>query len=603
MGSSFRFLFALFCAVPALSLPASPYEVKESVHPPHGWVQHSAPSPSHGIELRIGLPQPNFGVLETHLYEVSDPDHHRYGQHLSKEEVEELIAPHPDSLDAVNDWLASHGIQEEDVTRSPGKDWVTLKLPVELVEKMLDTKYHVWKHTKTGDYIVRTTSYSLPIHLHEHVDVIQPTTMFGQFKPFRSTISKVEAAPATPAANSLGSLVNPATGLTIDASCNVTITVSCLQQLYNAVGFTPSAKGNSIGITGYLEEFANFADLQQFFAQQVPAAENSSFKVVSVNNGLNNQSDPGFEANLDVQFAFGISHPITPTFFTTGGSPPFIPDDDTPTDTNEPYLNWLDFILSQENIPLSISTSYGDDEQTVPEAFAKRVCADFAQLGARGTSVIFSSGDNGVGDGDSNPATQTCFTNNGRNETKFIPVFPATCPFVTSVGATDNVAPEVAVSSFFSGGGFSNYFSRPPYQDVVVPNYLKTELAPGTFEGLFNPEGRGFPDISAQGDRFEIIVGGQAFLIGGTSASSPTVNGFISLLNDVRLKSGWPALGFLNPFIYKKGFAGFTDILSGHNSGCGTPGFNVTKGWDPVTGFGTPNFGKLKELILEVTGA
>ncbi|TFK66563.1 tripeptidyl peptidase A [Pluteus cervinus] len=601
MAPSLRLLLALLCAAPAFGLPTSPYEVKESVNPPHGWVQHSTAPPEHSIELRIGLPQPNFGILESHLYEVSDPDHHRYGQHLSKEEVEELVAPHPGSLDAVDEWLAFHGIQEEDISRSPAKDWITLSLPVELVEKMLDTKYHVWKHTKTGDYIVRTTSYSLPIHLHEHVDVIQPTTMFSQFKPFRSTISKVEAAPATSATDSLGSLVNPATGLTIDASCNVTITVSCLQQLYNAVGFTPSAKGNSIGITGYLEEFASIADLEAFFVQQVPTAENSSFKFVSVNGGINNQSDPGFEASLDVQFAFGLSHPIPPTFFSTAGSPPFIADDDTPTNTNEPYLNWLDFILSQEKIPLSISTSYGDDEQTVPESFAKRVCADFAQLGARGTSLIFSSGDHGVGDGDSNPATQTCFTNNGKNETKFIPTFPATCPFVTSVGATDNVAPEVAVSRFFSGGGFSNYFSRPSYQDPTVPNFL-SKLAPGTFEGLFNPNGRGFPDVSAQGDRFEIIVGGQAFLIGGTSASAPTVNGFISLLNDVRLSKGLPSLGFLNPFIYKKGFAGFTDILSGHNSGCGTTGFNVTKGWDPVTGFGTPNFGKLKELVLE-TGA
>ena len=46
--------------------------------------------------------------------------------------------------------------------------------------------------------------------------------------------------------------------------------------------------------------------------------------------------------------------------------------------------------------------------------------------GARGISVLFSSGDSGVGDGDPDPATQKCLSNDGRNVTQFIPDFPAT---------------------------------------------------------------------------------------------------------------------------------------------------------------------------------
>jgi tripeptidyl-peptidase-1 len=70
---------------------------------------------------------------------VSDPEHERYGAHLSKEQVEALVAPHQDSVDLVDEWLRSHGIEENDFVRSPAKDWVTLRLPVRLVEKMLDT--------------------------------------------------------------------------------------------------------------------------------------------------------------------------------------------------------------------------------------------------------------------------------------------------------------------------------------------------------------------------------------------------------------------------------------------------------------------------------
>ncbi|KAF9567381.1 tripeptidyl peptidase A [Agrocybe pediades] len=604
MRSLLQIILLASCLLGAPFVGASPvkdcpYSVKETIQPPRTWVKHGVPPPDHKIVLRIGLPQPNFGVLEKHLYEVSDPDHERYGQHLSKAEVEELVAPHQESLDSVDEWLATFGITEDQIVRSSAKDWITLRLPVSLVEQMLDTKYHVWKHTETGESMVRTTSYSLPTVLHEHVDVIQPTTMFGRFKKEKSNVFGLTPVQDTEA--SLGqSITDAASGITVDASCNQTITIKCLQQMYNAVGFTPSAHvGNSIGITGYLEQFANRDDLQSFFKDQRPDAVNSTFEFISVKGGLNNQSAAaaGDEANLDVQFAFGLSFPIPSTFFSTAGRPPFIPDSGETEDSNEPYTEWLDFVLSHENPPLTISTSYGDDEQTVPKAFAERVCAGFAQLGARGVSLMFSSGDGGVGDGDPDPATQSCFTNDGRNRTAFIPGFPASCPFVTAVGGTTHF-PETAVTRFFSGGGFSNYFSRPSYQDKDVTGFLKT-LPKGTYAGLFNPNGRGIPDVAAQGDLFKIFIGGQAFLIGGTSASSPAFSGFVALLNDVRLKAGRPSLGFLNPFLYKTGFKGLNDITVGHNSGCGTQGFNCTTGWDPVTGLGTPNFGKLKELVLK----
>ncbi|KII95259.1 hypothetical protein PLICRDRAFT_208135 [Plicaturopsis crispa FD-325 SS-3] len=571
-------------------------KVKETVQPPRGWVKQ-APAPlDHMIQLRIGLPQPNFHVLEQHLYEVSDPLHERYGAHLSKEEVDDLVAPHPESLDAVMTWLASHGIPESSVARSSASDWITVRVPVSLAQEMLSTTYNVWTHGPSGDAIVRTTSYSLPEDLHAHIDVVQPTTSFARTKGLKSTLHWSSSQEQVLSTN-LPPIVDVASGSTVDASCNRTITITCLKQLYNAVGYNSSAtNGNQIGITGYLEQFANIADLQLFYKDQRPDALNSSFQFVSVNGGENNQtaSEAGDEANLDTQFAYGLTFPTPGVFFSTGGQPPFIPDAGTPTDTNEPYTEWLDFILNQTTVPQTISTSYGDDEQTVPFSFAQRVCQDFAQLGARGVSLTFSSGDGGVGDGDDDPATQTCQTNDGRNITQFIPGFPASCPFVTAVGGTINV-PEVAV--FFSGGGFSNFFARPSYQDAAVTGFLNA-LAPGTYAGLFNASGRGIPDVAAQGDRFRIFLEGSPVSIGGTSASSPTFAGIVSLLNDARLSNGLPPLGFLNPLLYSTGVAGLNDITIGNNPGCGTPGFNATVGWDAITGLGTPNFGKLKDIVL-----
>jgi tripeptidyl-peptidase-1 len=53
---------------------------------------------------------------------------------------------------------------------------------------------------------------------------------------------------------------------------------------------------------------------------------------------MNNQSHPGGEANLDVQFALGISFPTPGTFYSTGRRAPFKPDQDTTINTNEPYM-------------------------------------------------------------------------------------------------------------------------------------------------------------------------------------------------------------------------------------------------------------------------
>ena len=97
----------------------------------------------------------------------------------------------------------------------------------------------------------------------------------------------------------------------------------------------------------------------------------------------------------------------------------------------------------------------------MPRDYAIHVCNLFAQLGARGSSVLFPSGDYGVGIG-------TCKTNDGRNVTRFQPEFPSSCPYVTSVGGTAYVKPEVTV--IFSGGGFSDYFPRPEYV-FVAPTF------------------------------------------------------------------------------------------------------------------------------------
>src|ERR1700761_123194 len=88
----------------------------------------------------------------------------------------------------------------------------------------------------------------------------------------------------------------------------------------------------------------------------------------------------------------------------------------------------------------------------------RAVCNGYMALGTRGISIMFASGDGGV------RAVHDDLSECSNNT--FVPVFPASCPFVTSLGSTWGIAPEIAVN--FTGGGFSNVFPRPAYQSVAV---------------------------------------------------------------------------------------------------------------------------------------
>lgn len=66
------------------------------------------------------------------------------------------------------------------------------------------------------------------------------------------------------------------------------------------------------------------------------------------------------------------------------------------------------------------------------------------------------------------------------------------------VAATQGFSPEIVADyNFVSGGGFSNIFARPSYQDAAVSAYLK-KLG-NKYEGFYNKSGRAYPDMAAIG--------------------------------------------------------------------------------------------------------
>lgn len=291
---------------------------------------------------------------------MSDPDHHRYGQHLSESDVNELVKPDQSTHDLVHDWLNDYGINTDRMSYSAAKDWIHVSMPVSEVESLLDTKYSVFKHEEDGGELVRALSYSLPRHLHDHVDMVAPTNSFARAIPNaqlrkRSTDSVPQMAETgemeriSPNQLNLES-VDAAAG-PIQKACNFSaVTPKCLRTLYGTIDYQPKSAGkNKVGIANYLMETQNRSDMALFLNRFRPDAAKaaSTFKIRIVQGGQNKQTQlnaaelaagQDLEGNLDGGTVLGISHPTPLTSFNTGGMPPFKPDLLTPTNTNEPYL-------------------------------------------------------------------------------------------------------------------------------------------------------------------------------------------------------------------------------------------------------------------------
>ncbi|KAI0062168.1 family S53 protease [Artomyces pyxidatus] len=527
---------------------------------PSGFVHVGAAPPTQVLTLRFSLAQNNFAGLEEALYAVSTPGSAVYGQHLSKEETDAFVAPTAETSSAVQSWLSSHGLSANAAT--PAGDWLKLSLTVAQANELLDAEFSTFKHQETGEQAVRTLSYSVPVELKSHINFIHPTVIFplksfGKGPTLRPTPKTKRAINAAP------------------ASCAQEFTPVCLQELYGIPATPAIQSSNVLAVTGFVDEIANLADLQAFltrFRTDLPSSTN--FSLQTLDGGSNSQSNrnaAGVEADLDTQYTVGVASGVPVTFISVG--------EDNLDDVGG-FFDLLEFLLAEPSLPNVLSTSYTFNEQDLTLPVVTQTCNAYAQLGAQGSSIFFCSGDGGVSGW---PSLQC---------TTFIPTFPSTCPYVTSVGSTTGLNPETAAS--FSSGGFSNFFGIPSYQAAAVGTFLSG--LGSTHKGLFNTSGRAFPDVSAAGVNVGIIWDGDHATVDGTSCSTPITASIVALLNDELITAGKSPLGFLNPFIYQNQ-ALFTDIISGTNPGCGTNGFTAGVGWDPVTGVGSPVYANLRTAV------
>ncbi|KAG1727654.1 peptidase S8/S53 domain-containing protein [Suillus paluster] len=618
--------FTLGLAASAIADPIiSRWQLHEKrSHIPEGWTREQTLDPSASIPLRFALAQPNIEHIEALLYEVSHPDSPNYGNHWSPGQVAAKFAPSTESIETVRTWLIESGVEPHRVKISPTKGWLEVASTVEEAENLLLAEYHVYNH-ETGTKHIACDSYHLPEHVGPHVDFVTPTIHFDVKIRKRNQHNKVSIGqPGQGSGPKTSGVVQDIISQLKD--CDKQTTPICLRTLYGLWYEPVSGKNNSYGIVEYTPQAYLQSDLDMFAKNFSTGLEGVSPTMVSIDGGYLQTTNMSFdyngESNLDLQYGmtlvtkgqdvtlYQVGDAVEGASFNNfldaldGDYCTYDGGDDPSQDLVYPdtasggYTGAEDCgTVKPANV---ISTSYGYNEADLSAAYAIRQCNEYAKLGLLGVTVLYSSGDWGVAGSNGhclNPdGTQTA------DGAIFNPAFPSTCPYVTSVGATQVSpgqsvwAPENACEQFiYSGGGFSNYFGMPDYQKGAVEGYLAANPISYS-KNIYNSTGtsRAYPDLSANGANYVVAVDGNFTLIYGTSASTPVVGAILTMVNDARLALGKSTLGFINPTIYSVDFAGsFKDVTNGTNPGCGTVGFNATKGWDPVTGLGTPYFPSL----------
>ena len=136
----------------------------------------------------------------------------------------------------------------------------------------------------------------------------------------------------------------------VPSSCAQTVTPACLQAMYGIPTTSATQSSNVLGVSGFIEQFANQADLQTFLRNLRPDLVGTTFSLQTLDGGQNPQdsNQAGVEANLDIQYTVGVASGVPTTFISVG--------ERFQDGALEGFLDIINLLLSESNPPHVLTT-------------------------------------------------------------------------------------------------------------------------------------------------------------------------------------------------------------------------------------------------------
>ena len=448
-------------------LAAVPLLLAAAAFPP-GWVPVPANEETAvgdgllSLAFVLRLSQSALQELERTFDEVSDPAHERYGKHLSKDQLDAMLASEETVAcqNGVEAWLRG-SMAPTSVLRMGGDGLHVTAAHADVERAFGLPTLRAFRRGTGGPVAYRSdaTTLQMPANIEACVDVVSGVL-----------------------SSELPELPNVQTAVTAGGE-KATTWPAVLAKMYGLPATVPNATGSRQATANFIGQYYAKSDLDTMFAKYAPGLVGHT-TLPLVGPGINDQSDPGSEASLDLQYIMPAATESVPTEFWSAQK-------------SEQLFPWIQRVNAATSPPQVHSVSYGGMESAGQAAYLTRFNVELMKAGARGISVMVSAGDGGVG----------C----SRDGKSYTPNYPASFPAITTVGGTTNPAAETVWKQ--GGGGFSNVFPRPKWQARAVESYLTSgagaSLPPPSF---FNASGRGYPDVTAMSTGFVVYQGGASSL-------------------------------------------------------------------------------------------
>lgn len=357
----------------------------------------------------------NMDVLKSILHQISDPKSKRYGDHMTKQEVNDLTY-NADSHNNITEYLHASGA-EIHYDESMGST-ITARAPVSTWERMFDTVFNVYsvklenQDVKNGDpkmkTFIRSEKYSVPSKLHKHIASVLNTV---QLPPI---IARSHLLQRKSSRNEIGLSSRFSQG-----GSNTLMNPKRINEVYNIDDNTghPKATQAIFGTSDFYFSPEDITRFQVHFDLPLQSVNQSTGNgSVSAAWCRDNSIYPCVDGNLQIQYMMAICSSPTTVYYSD-------------------YLthsSWLQSIYNSPNTPLvaTMTESYPEEYVSLYEV------EDFenwaVKLGAIGVTVIVASGD----DGAASPSSAVGRTNPNSTQCRYTSIFPASCPYVLSVGAT-----------------------------------------------------------------------------------------------------------------------------------------------------------------------
>lgn len=557
---------------------------------------------AHIKEFTIALYQNADGVQKLHdtiLNEISNPNSANYGSYLSPEEIGRMVgAPESDRA------KVTRHMENNDFDCVDNYDAIKCSGPITTIDRVFKTQTKRFDYPSGGYVMTSIVPYTVPRNLPVvFIDGLcnSPYALHdSNHKRFRFSMNSA-------------SNVDP--GM---------VTREVVSRMY---GLYPTFSGSNVSVCAveffaskYGDGFSNRSLIADQKANGVPA------NPIPPERTIGNLRNPDTESSLDVQTMYWAASDAELWYETT----------------DMWMYQWANDFANRRFNPEVVSLSWGWselDQCTLVEClnetskqYVTRANVEFSKIVARGTTIVVAAGDAGS-PGRTNEGCGSSMNDGYWNHVN--PVFPGGSPWVLSVGATyvtqsdnsveyqtqvctgnnrcavgvDEAGTTFSETGWTSGSGFTHWDVTPSWQSAQVKSYISSGVRLPDSK-YFNAKGRAYPDIAGFGHNCLIYMGGAFQPVDGTSCASPVIAGGIANLNAFQKSRGKPILGFANPLIYKAfsdSPSAFYDVTRG-NSACTEMtccnhqfGFEATKGWDPISGVGTPNFEALKRWLVHNT--